>query len=391
MPTKLLRKAAGVMKDQRSLYLIKISGKKGLRNPSLEAAIIKATSHDESTMDYKNANRVFNWIKTSPTFLRPFFWSLTKRIEKTHSWVVTLKGLMLIHGVFCTKIPTIKKIGRLPFDLSNFHDRYSNSARAWGFSAFVRAYYAFLDQHSSFLSCKCEQEEEEMPRGGKSMERSLSRLHQLQTLLDLLLQIKPYGDGMEVGLVVEAMDCVVIEIFEVYSGICNEVVYVLSGIFSVRNPQAPMALKILKRVATQNSQLSAYFAVCRNMGVLNATEFPPIEQIPEEDIYDIECIIRSVQGNQKLGSIESENARPSRRQWEGEQKDSKKSLRTVITENWEVFNDELEDGGVEEGKGIGGGKKDFVNDFGACLDVGSNGNLNGFLHLQEQPKNLMLL
>lgn len=37
----------------------------------------------------------------------------------------------------------------------------------------------------------------------------------------LLMQIRPYGDNMERGLILEAMDCVVIEIFEVYSQICT--------------------------------------------------------------------------------------------------------------------------------------------------------------------------
>ncbi|PKU86823.1 Putative clathrin assembly protein [Dendrobium catenatum] len=46
-------------------------------------------------------------------------------------------------------------------------------------------------------------------------------LAKMQDLLELLMQIQPYDDRMEVGLILEVMNCVIIEIFEIYSYICR--------------------------------------------------------------------------------------------------------------------------------------------------------------------------
>jgi hypothetical protein len=82
---KLWRRASGALKDQNSLLAISLSRQTWYRNSDLEAAIIKATSHDESYVDYRNAQRVFTWIRTSPVSLKPLIWALTTRMEKTRS------------------------------------------------------------------------------------------------------------------------------------------------------------------------------------------------------------------------------------------------------------------------------------------------------------------
>ncbi|KAL5995496.1 hypothetical protein ACLOJK_025558 [Asimina triloba] len=392
----MIKKVAALVKDKQSLFCIKLSGKKDYRNQALETAIVMATSHDETEVDYRNANRVFEWIKTSPTFLRPFFWYLTKRIEKTRSWVVALKALMLVHGVFCTKLSALRNLPRLPFDLSNFHDRYSDPARAWGFSLLVRSYYAFLDHKSSFTAHD-DDDDDEMRQGGCGR-ISIARLQRLQTLLDLLLQIKPYSDGMEVALVLDAMDCVLIEIFEVYSGICDGVAAMLCSLFSLNKGEAAMALRILETVTAQNAMLADYFDDCRRMGVLNAMELPGVEQqIPEEDISDIKGIIKQILRNGGSGGfvgIDQDPAGPSGRQLDDDDGDKrdffKGSSQTIVRQDWVVFNDEMEvegggGGGGEQGNGCnGGGKKDLFYDFGSSLYVG-NGRRRDFNALRLRP------
>jgi hypothetical protein len=51
----------------------------------------------------------------------------------------------------------------------------------------------------------------------------LDLITKLQHLLYLLMQIQSYGVGMEQGLILKAMDCVIIVIFEVYSHICFDI------------------------------------------------------------------------------------------------------------------------------------------------------------------------
>lgn len=194
------------------------------------------------------------------------------------------------------------QVGRLPFDLSEFRDRSSSPAKASAFSAFVRAYFNFLDSRSVFAVLDYDLTDEE---------QLLDRVQKLQWLLDLLMQIRPYGDGMEVSLVLEAMNCVLIEIFEVYSQICKGIASFLINVFGEdHNPKSGfcsnecgnlspeskrrrgiLGVRVLRKATEQSSQLSAYFELCRGLGVLNAAELPQVEKIPEEDIHDLEMML----------------------------------------------------------------------------------------------------
>lgn len=206
--------------------------------------------------------------------------------------------------------PVDSKVGRLPFDLSEFKDRSSSPAKASAFSAFVRAYFNFLDSRSVFAGLEYDLSDEN---------QLLDWVQKLQLLLDLLMQIRPYGDGMEVGLVLEAMNCVLIEIFEVYSQICKGVASFLVNVFGSDHnlksefclnecgnlsPEAKMrrgivGVRVLRKATEQSSQLSAYFELCRSLGVLNAAELPEVEKIPEEDIQDLEMLLLGEAGEEE--------------------------------------------------------------------------------------------
>lgn len=344
----LWKRAAGLLKDRNSIWAASLSRKSSYRNPDLEAAIIKATSHDEWHVDYRNAQRIFTWLRTSPLSVKPLVWALSKRMEKTKSWVVALKGLILMHGVFCCKIPAVQRIGRLPFDLSSFSDGHSKSSVSWGFNNFIRAYYAFLDQRSAFMYEQSKQSEEPMMQ-------ELNKLRSLQNLLDLLLQIKPQTKTMHVTLILEALDCVVIEIYDVYSRICNGIARVLTRIYSARPGEVAMALNVLHKANEQGEELSLYFEFCRDFGILNMLELPNVTEVPEEDIRVLEGLI-----NGDLQNIDKED---SKKKEDSEMADlnddnvqekamvvkedescfnnKKRLLRTIITDKWEVFDEDF--------------------------------------------------
>ncbi|CAK9159345.1 unnamed protein product [Ilex paraguariensis] len=337
---RLWQRASGALKDQNSIFIAGLSRRTALRNPDIEAAVIRATSHNDSSIDYRNAQRIYTWVRMSPAFLKPIVWSISIRLEKTRSWVVALKGLMLMHGVFCCKEPAVQMIGRLPFDLSNFKDGHSNPGKTWGLNVFVRAYYAFLDRKSTFLFLNS-QERKGRRRGSEesTLMQDLVRLQKLQGLVDMLFQIKPQAHGMIGTLVLEAMDCVIIEIFDMYSIVCNGIARVLVRIYSAGKVEAAMALKVLQKATEQGEELSLYFEVCRDIGVINASECPKIEQIPEEDIRELEDIINGVSEKSDMNrSVPQEEKAIVLR--EDEQKYSKSSLKTIVTDNWEVFDED---------------------------------------------------
>lgn len=364
------RRATAALKDKRSVYLSRFAG--GGQRAEMEAAVIRATDHDERCVDYKNAARVFAWARTSPACLAPLLRTLIRRVTRTRSWVVALKTLLLAHGVLLCS-DAAPRIGRLPFDLSDFRDRSARpSVASYGFSAFVRAYYQFLDYRSVLSSSVSQFDNHDNPTSSSSsnswllpsvpnssLKEDLEMLLKMQDLLELLMQIRPYADGMEVGLILEAMNCVVIEIFEVYSSICRGIACFLVDVLGSnssaskasltaaasskaktavpieeRRRLAMAGMKVIRRAAEQNEQLSSFFGLCRSLGVLNAAEIPPVESIPDEDIRDLEALVRG-------GMIaEDENYRKEEEERRNREPSNQPS-ETVVTEEWEVFEDDM--------------------------------------------------
>jgi hypothetical protein len=291
---KLWKRASGALKDRKTLFTIGFSRKTSFRNPDLDSAIIHATSHDDSSVDYHNAHRVYKWIRSSPANLKPLVHALSSRVNRTRSWIVALKALMLVHGVLCCKVTSLQEIRRLPFDLSDFSDGHSRPSKTWGFNAFIRAYFSFLDQYSFFLSDQIRRRHKKPQLD--SVNQELERIEKLQSLLHMLLQIRPMADNMKKTLILEAMDCVVIEIFDIYGRICSAIAKLLIKIHpAAGKAEAVIALKIVKKATSQGEDLALYFEFCKEFGVSNAHDIPKFVTIPEEDIKAIEKVINGVE------------------------------------------------------------------------------------------------
>ncbi|TKY69181.1 putative clathrin assembly protein [Spatholobus suberectus] len=356
---RLWKKAAGALKDRYSIWVAKLSPSGPCRNPDLETVIIKATSHDEQCMDYKNVQRVFKWLRTSPLYLKPLLYTLSLRMEKTRSWVVALKGLILVHGVFCFDLPAVQKLGRLPFDLSHFSDGHINPHKAWVFNAFVRSYFAYLDQKSTFARLEAMKENK---IGNKKKEETvmeeLQSLEKLLGLIDLLLQIKPRNPNMNVVLVLEAMDCVMDEVLDVYGKFCKGLHRVLSRIIDMGGKEeAGAGLDVVRKAEWQGGKISMYFDFCRDIGVVNVSECPEIVKIDEKDIHELLRIRddgvterKNLEGNDNYNNNDNgvvtyehnkaivvRDCRATATTSEQKQLD----MKTVITDKWEVFDDDL--------------------------------------------------
>lgn len=305
------RRAAAALKDRRSLLLARLRPRRAgssswqWHHREMEAAVIRATSHEDRWMDYRSAGRVFAWARSSPSLLRPVMWALARRARRTRCWVVALKSLMIAHGLLLRSglAPRAARAGRVPFELADFRDRSSSSsARSLAFSAFVRAYFRFLDYRSLFAA----QEDTDGDDTKKlwlsdPQAACLDRIAKKQFLLELLLQIRPYGDGMEVPLVLEAMDCALIEIFQVYGEICTGIArFLVSGVpggpakpTTMRKAATAAGVKVLWRAAEQSAQLSSYFDLCRGLGVANARKLPAAAfvRLKDDDVRDLERIL----------------------------------------------------------------------------------------------------
>ncbi|KAJ9546835.1 hypothetical protein OSB04_019378 [Centaurea solstitialis] len=328
---KLWRRASGALKDRTSLLKASLTVRSTLRNPDTEAAVIRATTHDESRVDYRSSQRVFAWVRISNHHLRLVLWAISDRMAKTRTWVVALKGLMLLHGIFCCKVPGIQQIGRLPFDLFNFNDKRRKHGNV---SAFIRAYYVFLDQKSEFIFLHSQEQRE--PKE-KSITQDLIWLQKLQDLLDTLLQVRPKSVETVNTLVLEAMECIVVEINDIFGLICSGIANVLMKVDSAEKIEAKMTFSILQKAKAQHEELLFYLAFCREIGAVNASESPKMEQIPEERVEELEHII--------YGEPEESKTDESPKEEEKsiivvEHRKSNKNHQTIITDDWELFDEE---------------------------------------------------
>ncbi|KAK1380679.1 putative clathrin assembly protein [Heracleum sosnowskyi] len=378
---KLWGRSSGAFKDRHSLWLTTLRRKTSLQNPEIEVAVIKATNHDEFFLDYTYSSRVFAWVRMSPTYVKPLVWAITYRVEKTRCWIVALKSLMLMHGVFCCKVVAIERIGRLPFDLSRFRDRHThNNQIIWGYNDFIRAYYTFLDQKSAFIFLHAQEKRKslKLPKIGDDqitrtasdslmLMQDLVSLQTMQGLLDLLMQIKPATNAMKSyrmmsPLIIEAMDCIVIEIFDVYSRICRAIAMVLTKIESAGTAEASLALKIMKTAIIQSDQLASYLHFCQCVGVPNAEGCPKLKPIPEEDIKEVENVLAErisarfiphqenckslvvdsqAQDNITCPDIDEENHKALVvDEMNKVHEEDKSKLKTIITSKWQVFEDD---------------------------------------------------
>ncbi|KAK9671821.1 hypothetical protein RND81_12G056800 [Saponaria officinalis] len=353
---KLWKRAAGKIKDRNSIWVATFASRNsGHRQPDLEAAVIKATSHDDSYVDYKNAQRVFTWVRTSPTHLIVFLWALTRRAQRTRNWIVALKSIILLHGVLCTKAPGTRKIGRLPFDLSSFEDQGSRGRPR---TQFLRAYFAFCDLKSVILSSEMKDGMAMAGEAGGAAETGagtvLVRVQRWQDLLDAVMEVRPYGGGITNNVVVlEVMDCMVIEVFELYSKICDGIAKALMKIYKekVGKEEASMALDILHKASKQGRDLSDYFHFCTKIGILHLTECPKIQQMSEDDFFELKRIINGDTDEiEESRSVKDDNMEGAlivvdeRREIVEHQGINKPSLKTVITDKWVMFDEEINKG-----------------------------------------------
>ncbi|CAA7032541.1 unnamed protein product [Microthlaspi erraticum] len=299
---KLWKRATVVIKDGPSLIAA---------DDIFTAAVVKATSHDEFSIDKESALFIYRHVRRNPSSLKPLVSAISSRVKRTRSWAVALKGLMLMHGFFLRKTTAAESIGRLPFDLSAFGEGNSRMSRSGGFQLFVRAYFAFLDRRSIlFHDGNRHRYDEE-----SSVMIRLVIIRKMQIIVDSLIRIKPIGENMKIPLINEAMENVINEILEVYGWICRRIAEVLPNVNSkTGKAQADMALKIVAKSMTQGEELHKYFEFCRDLGVSNAQEIPKFVRIPEADVLHLDELVRTEENDdQRETEVDSCEDLPERR------------------------------------------------------------------------------
>lgn len=220
MPPTSLRRAIGAVKDQTSIGLALVGSSTSLAD--LDVAIVKATRHDEYPAEEKYIREILSLTCYSRAFISACVNTLTRRLNKTRSWTVALKTLILIQRLLAEGDPAYEqeiffstRRGTRLLNMSDFRD--NSKSGSWDFSAFVRTYALYLDERLEYKMQSrrgkrsvfgYDEEEEEREREKDKdkeiivrstpvremkLEQIFSKMQHLQLLLERFLACRPTG------------------------------------------------------------------------------------------------------------------------------------------------------------------------------------------------------
>lgn len=356
-PSKL-RKAMGTVKDQTSIGIAKVVSTKA---PDLDVAIVKATSHDEVPTDEKYVQEILHLTSYSRGYVNACVAGLSKRLGKTHNWVVALKAVGLIHRLLRDGDPSFEqevlyatRHGARLLNLSDFRD--DSHSNAWSDAAFVRMYASYLDEcldcsvadkkqingrfnsrdrrmgynanefgsgdygsngynnhRSGYSDYEVRGQEETQLDNGQPMairdmktEMIFDKLNRWLRVLEHFIACRPTGTAKSNRLVQVSLYPIVRESFQLYGDICDGLAIILDRFFEMEYQDSVKAFEMYSRAAKKVGELVSLYSLCKNMGVCGTSEYPEVQMISEQLLRTLEEFLneRSSSCNQRPKSPE---------------------------------------------------------------------------------------
>ncbi|XP_009363999.2 LOW QUALITY PROTEIN: putative clathrin assembly protein At2g25430 [Pyrus x bretschneideri] len=336
MAPSTIRKAIGAVKDQTSISLAKVAGNIA---PDLEVLVVKATTHDEDPADEKYIREIINLTAHSRGYVTAAVATVSRRLSKTHDWIVALKVLMLVHRVlvdghpsFAEEIVSASRTGVRFLNLSAFRDEAHSGS--WDHAGFVRFYAMYLEEKVEFEvyerksrgregSSGFDQEREranreerrefeyenyqsdqalerEKRRESKDStpvremrpERVLVRLNDLLRVLNRILGCRPVGAAKSSRLVIVALYEVVKESFRLYVEICEALGVVLDRFTEMDYADCAKAFDAYVNGAKMIDELVGFYGWCKDMGIARSSEFPEVQRITDKLLKSLEGFLK---------------------------------------------------------------------------------------------------
>ncbi|KAH0774140.1 hypothetical protein KY290_011277 [Solanum tuberosum] len=316
MPSKL-KKAIGAVKDQTSISLAKVSSN---TSSTLEVAVLKATTHDDVPIDDRYVQEVIKLVSSNKAYAAACARAIGKRIGRTRNWIVALKSLMLVLRIFQDGDPYFPreilhamKRGAKILNLSSFRDDSNSSP--WDFTAFVRTFALYLDERlDCFLTGKLQRRYNNREREnssshiyrstGSSRRRGdepvrdmkpvmlLDKISYWQRLIERAIATRPTGAAKTNRLVQIALYAVVTESFDLYKDISDGLALVLDSFFHLPYQSCVNAFQTCVKAAKQFEEISAFYSVCKTIGVGRTSEYPSVQTISEELIETLQEFLK---------------------------------------------------------------------------------------------------
>ncbi|XVF48065.1 hypothetical protein PTKIN_Ptkin03bG0160800 [Pterospermum kingtungense] len=360
MASSTIRKAIGAMKDQTSISIAKVAGNIA---PELEVLVVKATSHDEDPADEKYFREIISITSYSRGYVSACIATVSKRLRKTHDWIVALKSLLLLHRLsvdgnpcFEEEIVYATRRGMRVLSMSDFRDEaHSNS---WDHAGFVRFYAMYLEEKVEFSvsekkkrsgegnfeerdernshgygefrddydrgmgrrsssygdnlndSVKREQKREGTPMREMRPERVLGRLNQLLRILNRVLGCRPAGMAKSSRLVLVALYQILKESFGLYVEICEALGILLDKFTEMEYADCVKGFDSYVSAAKMIDELAGFYGWCKDMGIARSSEYPEVQRITDKLLGTLEGFLREMANMPKSPERDREEKPP---------------------------------------------------------------------------------
>lgn len=329
MAPSTIRKAIGAVKDQTSISLAKVAGTIA---PDLEVLVVKATTHDEDPADEKYIREIVSLTSHSRGYVTASVATISKRLSKTHDWIVALKGLMLVHrllidghALFEEELVYASRRGMRVLNMADFRDEaHSNS---WDHAGYVRCYAMYLDvkvefevreRKSRVVDNRFEEKDGEFEyamRRSRSYdgpseslerretnsntpiremrpERVLGRLNDLLRILDRVLACRPAGLAKTSRLVIVSLYGVVKESFKLYVDICEALGVLLDRFGEMEYADCVRAFDSYVNAAKMIDELLLFYSWCKDTGIARSSEYPEVLRITDKLLGTLEGYLK---------------------------------------------------------------------------------------------------
>ncbi|XP_078434746.1 putative clathrin assembly protein At1g03050 [Wolffia australiana] len=330
MAPSRIRKALGAVKDQTSISLAKVGS--GVAVSELDVAIVKATRHSEHPAEEKYIREILSLTCYSRLHVSSCIRSIAKRLSKTRSWAVALKCLVLVHRLLNEGDPAYEREfffatrqGTRFLNLSDFRDSSRSDSR--DFSAFVRTFALYLDEHLEFRmqgrrACRNRSTgggdddvlEPAPPSARRTPVRELKtegifrRTQHLQLLLERFLACRPTGAAKSNRIVAVALYPMVKESYQIYFDLTEMMGIFIDRFMELQVSDCVRVHEIFARLSKQLEELDLFYAWCKKSGIARTSEYPDVEKITPKKLAVMEEFIRekSALASRKKKPVEPE-------------------------------------------------------------------------------------
>ncbi|KAM7511525.1 hypothetical protein LguiB_010400 [Lonicera macranthoides] len=315
-----IRKAIGAVKDQTSISIAKVAGAVA---PDLEVLIVKATSHDDDLADEKYIREILYLTSHSNGYVNAFVLAISKRLGKTHDWIVALKALMLVHKLLINGDPMLRheimyasSRGTRILNMSDFRDE--SHLYSWDHSDFVKTYALYLEHKLEFMLYDRKKNGDgyrslgrgdvkvEVPVWEMKPERVLERLHLLLRVLDRFLVCKPTGGAKNSRMVLVALHLIVKDSFRLYVDICEVLGVLLDGFQEMDYADCVKGFDAYAGAAKKIDELVSFYSWCKDVGIAHSSDYPKVKKITANLLGTLEGFLRD-RGNRLKSEGKSKN------------------------------------------------------------------------------------